>query len=731
MKAILDFVVLSMSSFPWKLVAVFGLFAIIVAGGLWLSKGDVLTTYQQNTVLAGPVTIADGERMILENGAQLTVEGDLTIQGTLSCKNGPLNLIVKGNLQVNQLMECYRADDTESLDGAQGIMAVVEKGVDFSKTAVVASNGHVQFVRSADQLATTSPQINQLYQRIATPSSEGKFRIGPFIQNDGNLPIPTRKTSALQPSLETAQVAPSSAKNGFFFQQAFAGEPATDLQGNPVANTVRLGGTWIVGDPSFPPPANLDIPTPPKKIDKIIVNFNFGVDKMKLQDFELTGPNGRPGTPGDTCTAKGGKGQDAFRMNVHAGSLDINNFKLHLGAGGTGGEAVTSGECDSAVATGGDGGEAGNFKMITEDDFTISGLFEIFPGRGGDGGRAVATGKKGADDCGGDKGGDASATGGKGGQNKKGLLASGVEGTSSIIIHDQLGGNGGEATANGGNGGNGTGSACDGGVGGKATATGGKGGDAFASTFTAIGGNGGNATATPGAGGIGGAGSSTTPGGNGGNGGDAVGKGGQPGTGSSGDGTEGVVNQQTGGNGGNGGDGCGPGNAGAGGSGNPAGQPGKPGKNLCIPLEEAPAVTTPNPPETFTTPGMTPEPGTNELPGDTFTPGDHEVEDITVSKDDCGHKGFIGLATKKITVTDLGDGKVSIGGDGKWVTVEGMMTDGSLTATGKGTVAGFKDIQVDLKGSITDGVFAGELTMGADKKLPGKCPITYSIRITL
>ncbi|MBI4092691.1 MAG: hypothetical protein HY420_02080 [Candidatus Kerfeldbacteria bacterium] len=558
----------------------------IIGGGLWWwlggSGGVPTRVFAADQTLEGNFVVTQGTKVVVQNGATLTVNGDLLVQGSLVCDGGPLNLRVKGAVTVERHVQCDRPAALSSGDVGNGIM-VVAKTFNITKDAAVVSNGHVQMVTDATKLATTQEKIDALYDEAGKYRGE-KYHFGPL--------TPREEIPESAKGLPTSFVAPASSTQdnelGFlgrlFVSSANAQEPAADIEGNPVANTNKVGGTWIVGDPSAKPPFNLTIPTPPKDITKIILNFDFGGDDVEIADFELTGPDGRPGKDdlNQSCDAKGGRGENAMRLNVNAATITVNNFDLHLGNGGQGGGAETTKDCDPATATGGQGGEAGNFKMVASEGFSITGAFTIFPGQGGEGGTATAHGKKGDDGCDGLKGGDATATGGKGGDNKKLLVVSGtVAGTSNIDIREMVGGQGGLGQALGGNGGDGIGSECNGGDGGKATATGGKGGDTNCSKFPCTGGKGGDAIARPGKGGNGGTGSATEAGGNGGQGGDANSTAGKGGTGKTANGEDGTVQDQTGGDGGNGGDGCGPGSGGAGGAGDPEGKKGEDGKNLC------------------------------------------------------------------------------------------------------------------------------------------------------
>lgn len=528
------------------------------------------TVYSSHTTIPGDLTVASGTAAVVDNDAVLTVQGNLTVDGTLRCNGKPLNVAVQGSVTINGTVSCERPASLASGELGDAISVLATKGLTVGAKAQVIANGHVQFVSQLESFATSTDEVEKVFAEAAQPT--GKPRIGPF--------TPLEQVPEGTPGRPQA-VLPAWLKP--FVATAKAQEPATDIRGEEVPDTVRIGGRWYVGEPGMAPPPGLSIPTPPPGIKKIIVLFDFGGDDVTFQDFFLSGPDARPGTDdvGKSCDAKGGQGENAMRMNVTGQNITINNFTLELGDGGKGGTAETTKDCDPATATGGEGGQAGNFKMVAAEGFAITGEFTIVSGKGGQGGAAIAHGKTGKDGCDGEKGGDATATGGKGGDNTKVLTANGVSGTDNITIRATIGGDGGPGTANGGNGGNGTGPDCNGGDGGKATATGGAGGNTTSNRFESRGGNGGDATAKPGQGGNGGQGSQTEDGGNGGKGGDASANGGAPGTGKTANGEDGKVLANTGGDGGNGGDGCQPGAKGLGGSGEPNGQDGVDGKNLC------------------------------------------------------------------------------------------------------------------------------------------------------
>jgi hypothetical protein len=349
-----------------------------------------------------------------------------------------------------------------------------------------------------------------------------------------------------------------------------------------------ISGTWTIGDKKILP-SGLSVPTPPTIAKDILILLDVG-DKgtIALHDLHLIGSSGRDGADDveKKCSAAGGNGEHALRMRVNAGNIDLNNFQLELGGGGKGGAAQTIKGCMDAIAQGGTGGEAGNFKITAAQNIQIMN-FTITPGRGGNGGDATAFARNGENSCPSGDGGNAAATAGAGGKNKKELATAGaVSGLNNIKTGRVVGGSGGNALATPGKGGNGTECGCAGGKGGNGRAIAGNGGDAWASvpigTIEGHGGDGGSADTRGGSGGNGGSCPFKQSGGDGGVGGDAKAVAGLPGKGLTANGNHGVIKNQGGGDGGAGGDGCNPGIGGQGGIGAPIGAFGPLGKNLCI-----------------------------------------------------------------------------------------------------------------------------------------------------
>ncbi len=73
-------------------------------------------------------------------------------------------------------------------------------------------------------------------------------------------------------------------------------------------------------------------------------------------------------------------------------------------------------------------------------------------------------------------------------------------------------------------------------------------------------------------------------------------------------------------------------------------------------------------------------------------------------------------------------GTVTVSGPFPWVEVTGdLMDDGTFTADGVGTVAGFPNIAVRLEGVLTPGGLTSDYTMGVNGGLPTGDPVIYSV----
>ena len=549
-----------------RLLPLLAVIVVAAATLLYINRGNV-ETLADDTIIEGDYTIEANNKIVVSNGSTLRINGDLTVQGELSCENGPLTVIVEGDTIIEKTLSCDRGEELTKEDSTAGISLVAKGGLDIGENAEIVSNSHIQIVDAEKDLAKTTEEFEKLYEEAGEDSGDG-IRVGPFI---------TKEQSEKEVSYSPAGKSPFSKL--FSIPTAYAGR------------TVRIRGRLVVN-------------TPPRGVKLIVILSLPNISGINIQNFDLTGPDGNDGRDDiqkKKCRAEGEDGQNAMRFLARAPNMTINNFTLRLGSGGDGGDAETKKECDPGVAEGGAGGKSGNFKIIGSKSFNITGAFIIHPGRAGNGGSATAHGKDGK--AVGEDGGKAIATGGDAEDNEKAIRARGtIAGTNLIQIGSMYGGHGGKAIALPGNGYDGKGCRSKGGDGGEAEATAGNGGNALihlagggaGRTFNAedIGGNGEDAEGRGGKGAKGGDCNPKDAGGDGGKGGDAMIIPGGGGTGGTSNGNNGNVVDETGGDGGDGGAGCPPGGGGLGGFGNPLGQPGKPGKNICPPppAGAAPAV---------------------------------------------------------------------------------------------------------------------------------------------
>jgi hypothetical protein len=541
--------------------------SIIVLGVFWYlihlnQKNFILTIIDSNSTITGDYIIKKDERIIIREGSILTIAGNLTVEGEVVCEEGPLTLVVNGDVLIKNKLECDRGEQLEEEDIGEGISLVAKNSLTITQDAKIITNGHVQIVDNLEGLAKTKEEISSLYEEAGQDAGEGN-QLGPFIKKE-EAPMSYLEKESKNEFINENEIYPL-----FNIPTSYAASPLVNISGELV------------------------IKTPPKNV-KLIVLINLpNVSGFSFKDFWLTGPDARKGQDdkNKSCDAKGEEGQNAMRLFVRAPEVTIDDFTLELGSGGDGGEAETKEDgCEDAKAEGGDGGAAGNFKIIASKNFNISGNFTIYPGRGGSGGGAIAYGKKGEEA--GD-GGNATAKGGDAKNNEKAVRSLGtINGKSNIFFGSMEGGMGGSALAVPGNGGNGRPCKSEkGGNGGKGTTEGGKGGDALifltgsgakrTDDAKDLGGDGGFVQIIPSKGGNGSTCKPDRPGGNGGKGGDSKAIPGNGGLGATKNGQDGQIHNQAGGDGGNGGDGCTEGKGGLRGNGNPLGKNGKDGKNIC------------------------------------------------------------------------------------------------------------------------------------------------------
>jgi hypothetical protein len=504
---------------------------------------DMPALISVDTVFPDPMRIPAGQTTTVTNGAQITLDNDLLIEGTLTAYDEDINLDVQGDLILNGQI-ILDGSDTSVPDGTEGhnINIVAQSNMDLNATGSISPKGNLQIVDDpADQL---------------TPQE---------VIND--------TVADQNPALYPFNIMPDDGTHGASRVVDVQRRASATQYYGPAPWTWNVTGAWG------------QVPTPPQGVTRIVLRVFQRNGNTVFHDWSITGPKGRKGKDDVACSATGGPGQDGFNLRINCDHrMTFNNVTINLCDGGDGGDA-TAGPCCDAVAVGGLGGQPGKFRFTAGAEIKIMGTFTLNPGQGGKGGLATATGQDGDPGCPGMPGCNATATGGDGAATFFGIFVRGaVTGIGNTTLGPAHGGDGGNAIATGGAGGLTTCACADGADGGTATATGGKGGNATCGALAgatgggATGGDGGSANAN------GGAGSAGTDcwkaqAGNGGAGGAAHATSGLGGTAAGNgpltDGNEGPADA-TGGNGGNGGNGCPIGAGGAGGVataiGNPANQ---------------------------------------------------------------------------------------------------------------------------------------------------------------
>ncbi len=549
-----------------KKVGIGAAILLIIGVGLFFWLRAPGSSISRDTTIHGNYAIETSKTVVLKAGAKLTVTGNMTIDGTLSCEGGTLPIVILGNLTVHGALVCIL--DENSHTKIPGVaMSIAAKHVEFGAGAEVGANGSVEIVSDQGAQLASADDIARVYKETQEDSSSGA-RIGPFVSEH-----PTQQLLSEEDALVPT---PSSKKTE---------SPAPFI----------MGGVWHLGD-GEKLSSGVTVPTPLKNSGNLLVYLNAGTNDVQFAHLLLSGSSGDDAENISGCSATGKRGGDALHVRMIADVLTIDNATLKLGNGGKGGSADTPSDCPAAKAIGGEGGSAGNFKF-TATSISIN-KFHIIPGRGGKGGDANATGADGVPACPGSPGGSAGATGGRGSDNYSELSVVGnVVGLKQIEIGRTDGGSGGFAKAQPGRGGDGSSCGCAGGVGGDGVADSGKGGNASVHapliTGEAHGGDGGRAEVVGGGGGTGGScahNPTGTPekGGNGGAGGRANATPANGGTGTTAAGNAGELKIRAGGIGGNGGDACIAGIGGEGGIGFPLGHNGADGKTLCASATVAP-----------------------------------------------------------------------------------------------------------------------------------------------
>ncbi|HWR00017.1 MAG TPA: hypothetical protein VN397_04205, partial [Candidatus Methylomirabilis sp.] len=93
-------------------------FALIAGWFAWNNRETTMPTVviETNQTLPGGTVVEDGTRVVVKNGATITVDGDYTVKGLLECENGALNLVVKGAFKVERLLRCERGEQRAATD---------------------------------------------------------------------------------------------------------------------------------------------------------------------------------------------------------------------------------------------------------------------------------------------------------------------------------------------------------------------------------------------------------------------------------------------------------------------------------------------------------------------------------------------------------------------------------------------------------------------------------------
>ncbi len=432
---------------------------------------------QLNAVVSEDTTlpfleIKSGETLTIENDAHLTVTGETEIDGSLIGNNSSIWLNLQGDSAISGLVKANLEESYTPRDENQaGILIIAEGGLHIGDNAEFETNGSL--------IVTDDPEDIPVPDDVEANADTFDSDPLPFII----VPLPDGGMGPMAPP-----------RNPVAIREASQLPPW------------RFGGIYRY---PFPPPSG---------VRKIVVAIWPKNRDVLVENFELSGPPGRPGEDVEAVgTATGGNGENAFTLNIKVPNNSLTfgaNVIVNLGDGGRGGHAIALGN-KNAVANGGSGGQPSKFKFSAGTSLNFGGAMNLNPGKGGKGGAAEAYAEDGNAGCPPEDGGFAVATGGEGASVSRSLRARGnVNGLSNVTFGDQKGGDGGDAFAFGGDGGDDT--CCPGtkgGKGGDATATGGGGGsstlslnlggNSLANVPAAIGGNGGSGITEAGRGGDG------------------------------------------------------------------------------------------------------------------------------------------------------------------------------------------------------------------------------------
>ncbi|MBI2022017.1 hypothetical protein HYS93_04045 [Candidatus Daviesbacteria bacterium] len=420
-----------------------GLIAFIVSFVIFSQFKSGNSNFKGDITISGDYVINKDKKVSLEDGAIVRVKGNARISGEVECQDGPIHMVIEGDLTVDNNLKCLSSKNQKA-KYPPGVILIVLGKLTLTKNAKIITPGSIQILNSEKDLAAKFDDITKIFDEINQDTGDG-VKIGPFGKN-------SKKSTFNNLNLPNLWAVYASQEN----------EWEVD------------GGFDLTNEPNYKPRARI------VRISNKDGSIKFGKAAIKIPD----GINGKDHsedcyvdvTQKETLDEK--KGKDAMRTIIEADKVVIDEFDLYLGNGGNGGSAKTSGNCyPKAYAKAGDGGEPGNFKIVAKEDIRVINYFNIHPGQGGKGGDALSTAGNGPDGCPGKPGGYAESWGGNGGDNKDDLRVLGnILGLEKVRVDSMIGGDGGEASAVSGSGGNGTKCSCKGGRGGNVSVNPGKGG---------------------------------------------------------------------------------------------------------------------------------------------------------------------------------------------------------------------------------------------------------------
>ena len=129
-----------------------------------------------DTTIEGDYELIPGEKLVIKNGAKVTINGNLKNDGEIECENGSLNLIVNGNAEINDKLTCENPTEESDND----INMVVADSLTLNENATITTDGSLQIVEKEEDLATTQQEIDQKFEEAAADTCDGNC-LGPLI----------------------------------------------------------------------------------------------------------------------------------------------------------------------------------------------------------------------------------------------------------------------------------------------------------------------------------------------------------------------------------------------------------------------------------------------------------------------------------------------------------------------------------------------------------------------